>query len=792
MIKNYFLITVRNLMKNKLFIFINLFGLSIAIACCIVSYFNFDFNASFDNHHLNAASVYRVGSIREFQNERTKYGYVPMGLGNAIKQNIPDVDAVVRYSPEGGNFRIGEELFNDGYVNVDPEFFKVFTFEFTEGNGDLTGKSKIIISDEMAKKYFGNEAAAGKSITQMLDSGKTREYVIGGVFKKQPANSSFGSSAYVNFYNQFDISKESSEDNWKSRSTLFLLIKNPSRVASIATQLRPYAENNNKVREDFLIQEFEVEPFVGMALRDEYNDGEGRWTMSAAPLAAVIGCGMMGIFVLLIACFNLTNTSIAISSKRLKEIGIRKVMGGMRKHLILQFMGETLMICFVSLFLGILIAEVALIPAFNELWPSMKLDPNYFGKPNFLIVMTGILLFTGILAGSYPALYISGFQPVNILKGKVKFGGTNLFTRILLTLQFAISLIAIVCSIAFIENAKYQEELDLGFNKTGVVYTYVRNRSEYETYRNALAGNEDIKLIAGSEHHLYSSYYNDPIKSGTDEIEVDILNVGDDYVKTVGFTLVEGRDFIKDSETDRKESVIVTETLARKFGWTQSIGKEIIWMDTVKLYVVGVVKDVYNRGLWDKLQPIMLRYGDKEKVTHILVSANADKVLGINKFMEATWKEIFPNRLYDGMVMNETMAEAATVNNNIVKMFTFLGLIALVLSATGLFTMVSLNIVKRMKEIGVRKVLGASATNLSYVINLEFAIILCLASLLGCFAGAWMSEMLMNSIWDYYQKATMITLIISTTILFVVSVLSIGSKVFKTIRLNPSHVLRDE
>jgi len=736
--------------------------------------------------------VYRVGSIREFQNERTKYGYVPIGLGNAVKQNIPDVDEVVRYSPEGANFRIGDELFSDEFVNVDPSFFNVFTFEFLEGNGDLADKTKIVINEDMAKKYFGNASAVGKEITQMLDSGKTREYVIGGVFKKQPVNSSFNESAYVNFYNQFDINKESSENNWKFRSTLFLLVNNPSRLASIASQLKPYAENNNNVREDFLIQEFEVEPFNGMALRDEYNHGQGRWTKSAAPLAAVIGTGMMGILVLLIACFNLTNTSIAISSKRLKEIGIRKVMGGMRKHLILQFMGETLVICFVSLLLGILIAEVALIPAFNELWPYMKLDPDYFGRPNFLIVMTSILLFTGILAGSYPALYISKFQPVSILRGKMKFGGTNYFTRVLLTLQFAISLIAIVCSIAFIENAKFQEEFDLGFNKNGVVYTYVANRSEYETYRNALMENEDIELIAGSEHHIYSSYYNDPVKNEGNEIEVDILNVGDNYVKTVGLTLIEGRDFITDSENDRKESVIITETLARKFGWTQSIGKEIVWMDTVKLYVIGVVKDVYNRGLWDELQPIMMRYGNEDKINHILVSTDMNKVIDVNKFMETTWKKIFSNRLYEGRMMNEEIAEASTVNVNIVKMFVFLGIIALLLSATGLFTMVSLNIVKKMKEIGVRKVMGASASNLSVVINFEFAIILSLACLIGCFAGAWMAEMLMDSIWDYYQKTTMITMIISTAILFTVSVFSIGSKVSKTIRLNPSHVLRDE
>ncbi len=792
MIKNFLLITLRSMMKNKLYLFINIFGMGIAIASCIVAYFNYDFNLSFDDNHTDATTIYRVNSVREFQNERTKYGYVPMALGNAIRQNVSDVDRVIRYSPGRGNFRIKEDLFNTDLIYLDTPFFQLFTYEFEEGNGDMKDKSKIFIADELAKKYFGDEKALGKIITQVLDSGKLKEYTIGGVFKKQPSNSSFYSQAITHFDNQFELDKELDENSWKIRSTLFVQVKDPSRITSITNQILPYTENNNKLREDFIIKEFQLEPFVGMAVRDSYNEVPGTWTRDGSPIAAVVGIGMMGIFVLLIACFNLTNTAIAISSRRLKEIGIRKVMGSMRKHLIFQFIGETMFVCFVSLMLGILLAEVALIPAFNQLWPELKLETDYFGKPNFLLFMIATLLFTGFLAGSYPAFYISKFQPTSILKGKLKFGGTNYFTRTLLTLQFAISLIAIVCSFAFTDNAKFQREFDLGFNKSGVVFTYVNNRSEYETYRNALLQNPDIISVAGSQHHIYSSAYNDPIKSETKEIEVDILDVGDDYLKTVGLTLIEGRDFITDSETDRKESVIITEEMTRKFGWDKAVGKKIIWMDTVKLYVVGVVRDIYNNGLWEQLEPIMLRYGSKEKVSHVLVSTSPDKVVEINKFMEAKWKEIFPNRLYNGRFMDEEIVEANTVNNNIVKMFVFLGIVALMLSATGLFTLVSLNIIKRMKEIGVRKVLGASVANISRVINMEFVIILLISSVLGGALGAWMAGMLMSSIWDYYQDATIATAIMSAAILFVVSALSIGFKIYNTARLNPANVLRDE
>lgn len=794
MLKNQLLITIRNMMKNKLYIFINIFGMGIAIACCIIGYFNYDFNVSFDEHHKNASTIYRVGSVRKFQNELTAFGYAPIALGNAIKQNIPDVDEVIRYTPEGGNFRVKTELFTSDINYVDPPFFKLFTFEFIEGNGDLKNRSEICISDELAIKYFGQEKALGKPLTQMLDSGKTKEYTVAGVFKKQPSNSSFAGQAYSHYDNTFEFDRTPGYDEnaWRYRNTLFVQIKDPSRVASIQAQIKPYAENNNKIREDFIIDHFLVESFVGMAVRDSYNDKNGTWTRDGSPLAAVVGIGLMGGFVLLIAIFNLTNTAVAISSRRLKEIGIRKVMGSTRKHLIFQFIGETTIICFIALLLGVLIEKVFLMPAFNRLWPEFNLTANYFGKPGFLIFLIITLVFTSLLAGGYPAFYISKFQPTSILKGTLKFGGTNLFTRVLLCLQFAISLTGIVCSFAFTDNAAFQRDFDMGFARKGVVFTNVNGRSEFETYRNAMEGNPDITSITGTQNHLYRSGFNDPIKHADKEIEVDILDISEGYIQAIGIKLKEGRNFEPDSETDRKESVIITEGLARKLDLVKPVGQEIIWMDTVKYYVIGVVQDIYTNGMWEQMDPVMFRYAAKDQVNHILVKAPVDKLIAVNQYMEAKWKEIFPDKMYEANYMDEEMVEADTVNNNLVKMFVFLGVVALMLSATGLFTLVSLNIIKKMKEIGVRKVLGASVGNITKVINKEFVIILLIASVLGAALGWWMSAMLMESIWDYYQEVTVISMIISATILFVASALSIGFKIYKTTKLNPAHVLRVE
>jgi putative ABC transport system permease protein len=794
MIKNYLLITLRSMLKSKVHLFINIFGMAISIACCITAYYNWDFNAQFDTAHEKASSIYRINSIRDFQNRDIEYGVSPMPLAEIARSNSKDITAITRYNTAYADMRIGDEIFDNELSFVDPDMFSMFTFTFLHGDPSvIKDKTKIIISDENAIRLFGTTDAVGRTMTHIQAGKPNKEYEVGAVFKLPPINSSFNDGAFVAYDNFFEMVAEAFQGtNWKYRVNTFAMVPDASRISVIEDQLKPFAANNNKVREDFIIKGFRLDPLVGMAIRDEYSDREGTWTRDASPKAAVIGCAVMAIFVLLIACFNLTNTAIAMSSRRLKEIGIRKVMGSMRRSLIIQFIGETMLVCFFSLLVGMLVAEFFLIPQFNILWPYMKLKTDYFGNPEFLFVMIGVLLFTSLLAGSYPAFYISKFQPTAILKGKLKFGGTNIFTRILLWMQFSISLTAIVCGLAFIDNAEFQRDFDMGYDKSGTMFTWVNSEDEYNALKNVMVQNPDVLSVAGSQHQILSNSYNDPVKSEEKEIEVDILHIGPDYLNTIGLTLIEGRNFEKDSETDKKESVIITNKVATLFGWDKPIGKEIIWMDTVKLYVVGVVKDVYNRGLWREMEPMVMRYSPPADYRHLSISTSPTKLREVNKYMEAHWKEVFPNRKFSSRYMDDEIAEANEVNANIVTMFGFLGVVALMLSVTGLFTLVSLNIIKKMKEIGVRKVLGASIANISRVINLEFAIILLLSCLAGGFMGKFMAETLMDSIWDFYKSTTVITMTISSAIMLITSAVTVSFKTYSTARMNPVHVLRDE
>lgn len=799
MLKNFFLVTLRNMMKNKLFIFINVFGMGVAIACCIVAYFAHEYDTTFDAVHKNGDRIYRVSAVREFDNQTTRYGLAPLPLGNMVRQNFKDVDKSSRYFFSWSNFKRVDErfkregdLFQSNLSYVDPEFFEMFSFDFIEGDGQtIKDVSSVVVADKMAVRLFGSPAEAlGKTITQVYGT-VLKEIKITGVFREPPQNSSFYSrEAYMNFENTQDEHQDARDDNWKREATLFLQIDEASRVSNVRQQLQPYIENNNKVREDFIIKELALDGLPGMAHNDQAGDVRS-WTWDAPPGAAIVGTAIMGILILLIACFNLTNTAIAISSRRLKEIGIRKVMGGVRKQLIVQFIGETMMICFFALLVGLVVAEF-LTEGWNTMWDDMRVSPHYLDNPPFLAFLLGVLVITGLLAGAYPAFYISNFEPISILKGKLKFGGTNYFTRILLGLQFAISLIAIVSAIAFLQNAKYQKEYDLGFDAQGSVIAWLNSREEFETYRNALQENPKIISMAGAASGIFSNRAHQPVKFESKELEVDIIDVGDHYLKTMNLTLTDGRDFVQESETDIKESIIISQKMADMFGWEKSLGKEVLWKDTVKLYVVGVVKDVYTAGLWRTMEPMMIRYVGPERYSQIVVNAKAGDVTEINKFMESKWKEVFPNRLYNGNMLNANTNEVDEVNTNIVTMYSFLGIIALMLSATGLFTLVSLNIIKRTKEIGVRKVLGASVGSITRIINTEFFIILLIASAAGSTLSYFAVDLLMDSIWDYYQATTSATFVISVAIMLLVSVSVIGYKVFVAASMNPVSTLRDE
>lgn len=792
MFKNYLKVTLRNLMKNKLFVFINVMGLGIALACCIVAYLNWEYNTKFDAYHTEAENAYFVNFVRITNGRPIKNGNCPLPLGDQIRTSIAQVDEVIRYFPIGGNFRVGNEVFRTSLSAVDPAFFDVFNFPMLVGSADgLQDKQSIVISTELREKYFPDQENPVGEVLTYINGEERLDFKVAGVFQEPPKNNSFYEEAYIRYDQAMDI-LDWSEDNWANFNLTLVTINNPADVPEVEQQLQAYVDIQNKAKEDYKVSEYFLNPFHGSAVRAERENFWNHWLNNSLPTAAAVAPGIMALLILLIACFNFTNTSIAIANRRIKEIGIRKVLGSNRKQLIAQFLGENVLLVFMAMLVGVIIAAL-LVPAYSAMWPFLEIKLNLLENLDLLGFLGLLLLFTALIAGSYPAFYVSSFEPTTILRGKTKFNGTNMLTRILLTLQYAISLLAIISGFVFSQNAQYQEAYDMGFDSESIIFAYVKDESGFNKMRNELMGDSRIREIAGSQHSITSSWYTDPIKFEESEMDVSIFNIGAGYLSTVGATLVEGRDFIENSRTDIERSVIINQELARQMGWADPIGKRVVLRDTIALNVVGVVKDIYFQGgLWEPLEPMLMRYADPSQYRFISVRTDMEDLLAVKATMDEKWRTVFPDELSTVGFMEEEKAETTLVNGNIKILFIFLGVVAVLLSVIGLFSLVSLNLIKRMKEIGVRKVLGASVERITFRVSREFIIILSVASVLGSIGGYFLSDMLMASIWTYYVPQRAMPFIISIAILFLVSALTIGGKVIRAASVNPASILRDD
>ena len=607
----------------------------------------------------------------------------------------------------------------------------------------------------------------------------------------RPRNTSFSEDVFIPYANTKDII-EWEMDDWTHFNNTFVTINDPADVTEVEKQLQEYVAVQNKAKEDYKVAEYYLDPFIGMAVRAEREDVWNHWFRDSLPTAAAVAPGIMAFLILLIACFNFTNTSVAIANRRIKEIGIRKVLGSDRKQLIFQFLGENILLVMLAMMTGLLFAFF-LVPAYSTMWPFLDIELNLVENVGLLSFLVLLLLFTAILAGSYPAFYVSSFQPISILRSKIKFKGTNMLTRTLLTLQFSISLLAIIAGFVFSQNAEFQKNYDMGFDMESIVFARVNDEQGYTTMRNELMGFEKIKEMAGSRHSVAASWYTDPIKYESSELDVNVFDIGAGYLSTIGATLIEGRDFIENSQQDAETAVIINQELARTMGWNEPLGKRIVLRDTIALSVIGVVKDIYYQGgLWNPLEPMLLRYTDQSRFRFLSVRTNTEDLLAVKTLMDEKWQVLFPNELSTVNFMDEEKANTTLVNNNIKVLFIFLGIIAVLLSVIGLFSLVSLNLIKQMKEIGVRKVLGASVENITLKVSREFIIILSIASILGSIGGYFLTDLLMGSIWTYHVPLQALPFILSVSVLFLVSGLTIGGKVLKAASLNPADILKDE
>jgi ABC-type antimicrobial peptide transport system permease subunit len=791
MFKNYLLVTFRNLLKNKIFTLINIIGLGIALSVCIVAFFNHTFNYEFDRTHENFNEIYRITCFRDMQGREQEYGIAPSTLGLQIRKDIPGIIRASRLQRTGSPVREGDDVFPAQISFVDPEFLEIFTFPSVQGNTkSIPGTGNILVGETMAKTLFGDEYPIGKVISIVNDQNKEFTFTVSAVFKDLPENSSFRIdilSHYENFLQMWGTN----DADWKLWTTaLFIQVQEKSLLPSIASSLKNYLPVQNRAREDFRINRFSLIP-----LKDVGSNTRNIWSSNLFPSlhpAALFAPPIMAIFILLIACFNFANTSIATFSRRLKEIGLRKTFGGQRGQLVTQFMIETFSICFLAMMVGLALASF-LVPAYSNLWAYMSIELTFSKYAFFWIFLFLLLFLTGFVAGVYPAIYVSSFSPVEVLKGASTYQGSGKLSSILLTMQFTISVTALILGISFAKNADYQRTLDLGYDRDKLIVVPVPP-DLFTSFRNEIISNPMIISAEGTSNHIGWGSYRRPVKDEQKQLEVDVMDIGPAYAQTMGLRLKDGRFFEKErASADRSNnSIVINQKFAENFGWKEAVGKTATLYDTTTLTVIGVVEDFYIGGVWEEIEPAMLRIAGSDQFGIMVVRANPHDLPSVLEFISRKWKEQSTNFIFGGRTQEDTMQEEKDINGSILKVNVFLAIVATLLSLIGMFNLVSLDIIRRTKEVGIRKIHGASVPLIMFLVSRKFIIVLLIASILGSAGGYFMSVMLMDSIWDYFVEVGAGLLLSATLVMIIATILTLSFKITRAAMKNPVESLRYE
>jgi len=782
MVKNYLLVTVRNLLRNKVYSLINIVGLAVGMTSFILISLWVQDEFSYDGFHENIDNLYRVVDYEKYSNgEEIFFSQNSALLGPILKSNYPGIIDFTRF--RSGNSQIvnyKDKSFNQaGIVFADPSIFDLFSFEIVNGNNGtiLSDPYSIAITEDIALKYFGNEDPIGETL--QLD--KRFDFNVSAIIKNSPSNSHLQFDIIIPFttINEFGYQI----DTWRNwaYATYVLLDKNADHVIVSDKIKNVIVENAESMSATISLQHLSE-----IHLKSSYIWGLG----GEGDMKYVYIFSAIAIFILLTACFNFMNLATAKASKRAKEVGLRKVIGAQKKEIILQFLLESFVISFQSLIVSILVVNL-LLPFFNEL-AQKELQFTFATDLNLILFMLITALGTGLLSGLYPALFLSNFQPIKVLKGVFRTGkqGSS-FRRVLVSIQFILTISLIFGTLVINRQLNFIRNQKLGFNKNNIVSISLQYnlQSKAELIKNELKQNSELLKISTATaapnsmraSRLFSEWDG---RNPDEQFLAYFLYTDDNYVELFEMEIQQGRYFSTNFPTDNS-AIVINETAAKAMGMDEPIGKLV---DGSK--IVGVIKDYHFQSLHEKIIPQMFYYSTEEPKFLIvkLASNNISKSLSS---LEESWSAINPGYPLDFQFVDEyqeQMYKADTRVANIINTFTFL---ALFIACLGLFGLTSFITEQRTKEIGVRKVLGASIPGILFLLNKEFVKWILVANI-----AAWPIAYYGMNKWlqtfAYRIDLTIWSFLIAGFSALMIAILTVSFQSYKAAVSNPANSLKDE
>jgi putative ABC transport system permease protein len=761
MLRNYLKTAYRNLLRNKGFTFINIAGLTLGLtACLLIALFVWD-EQQFDNFIPEGEQVYRLYTESTGREGMEKLAFTPPMFATTLQQQFPEVDKALRvlHIQSSNLFEAGDKkMYEEGGINADSTFFDVFPLTFVYGSpkGALADPTSMVISQEMAERYFGNQNPVGKEILY-----NQQPYQIKGVFENNPK---FHLSLnHITSLASRQFPQERME-SWRwQQFTTYVKLKKQADVAALEAKFQKLVE---QIAHPITMEQGSTYlPFFQPLEKVHLYSADFKFDMSErGNITYVRALSIIALFILFIACFNFVNLATAKSLQRAKEVGVRKTIGASRQQLMGQFIVETVVLTLASILIAVGLAAL-LLPKLNE-FADKQISVGIFTHPLMLLLLLGITLLVGVLAGFYPALVLSGFKPVKVLKGSAVSdaspGKTPWLRHSLVVVQFSLSVLLIISAMVVYRQVQYLNTKDLGFDKEQIMFFPMRGNNmfaNYNTFKNDLLQSPGVSSVSIGYGFPGDLVAGDgiivPREGEHTEHSVTQLMVDYDYISTLGVTLVAGRDFSKEITTDATEGFIINETAVKELGFgtaEKALGQPLHWnvwvsepADSLKKgKIIGVVKDFHYKSLYDKMEPTVLQIFPPA-YWKVAVKMETAGIEGALEHVKAVWNKFSPDFPIEYKFLDESFHQMYKAEDKLKTLLWIFTGIAIFVGCLGLFGLAAYAAERRTKEIGIRKVLGASEQSIVALLSKDFVKLVLLAILIASpiawyFMNQWLQD----------------------------------------------------
>ena len=800
MIKNYFKTAFRNLWRNKMFSVIKIMGLSIGLAVCMLIFLYTKDEISFDRFHANRGQLYRIiQTLTMGDNPPQTMGITPGLMGSAVTREVPEVQQYIRINGEKVTVKKNNDVFSEQAMFVDDNFFSLFTFRLLEGNKRTALKDlhSVVLSRDMAKKHFGSDDVVGE-IMQIKKADEFENYVVSAIVENPPQNSSIRADIFLPM--KKEEGKQADGNEWIGGNlNTFLLLAPQANVQKVEDKIQALFIKNTK---DFIAKaekeegvkfhgKLSLQPLTDIHLSDKVGPVNGVSGGSKSAYSYILTC--IAVFILVIACINFINLAVAQSLRRSKEIGIRKVVGGTRRQLIRQFLAESFLVSLIA-FAFALVLTITILPYFNEL-ANKKLSLSYLSDGYLYGGYFLLLLVTSFIAGFYPSLVLSGFRPVTVLYNRQKMLSSNYFTKGLIVLQFVLAVLLVIGTIVINSQMNFLLKKDLGYDSKNLVGLYLPWSPSSDKlpslFKNELAGHSGILTVTA--RHLGRNIGG--AKANGKNITVELNKIDEQYLPAFKIPVISGRNFSADFPSDSVNSIIVNESFVKEAGWQveNAVGQVINFMDEKKesATIIGVIKDYHFTSLKEKITPEIFTMSPTFIYGEVWVKIKPGDIPATLGLLESTYKKLVPLYPYSYQFMDDVNAERYQEESKWKQIISIASGLFIFISCIGLLGLVIISIEQRVKEIGIRKVLGAAVSRIVLLISKEFIILISIAFVIAVplgyyFVNKWLQDFAYRIHVGWWMFALAGALVIA------IAVITISFRAIRAAVANPIKSLRTE